>query len=355
MFLKIKSKIETGLKDYTLHAKQLYSLHKISDVLFNHIKDFITRDGKRIRPILFVVGYRGFCDKNPKGLYRSAISLELMHDFMLVHDDVIDKSETRRGKPSMHTMLQKYLSKYKNVKFSGQDLSIVIGDIMYAMSLHAFLSINEKYELKEKALQILIDAAMHTGSGEFIELLAGLEDIDKITKNDIYKIYDLKTAYYTFSAPLMMGATLAGAGKKEIAKLHSYGIYLGRAFQIKDDILDMFETEEKIGKSTLTDLKEAKKTPLIWYAYKNSSRQQKDFIKKILSKENADKRDLEKIRAIVKETHSLEYCLKEVSLFIQKAKETISDSGIKLQYKNLLKKYCEQILNLNYLQGTPGH
>jgi len=188
MFLKIKNKIETELKNYALHAEQLYSLHKISGILFSHIKDFITREGKRIRPILFTVGYHGFCDKTPKGLYRSAISLELMHDFMLIHDDVIDKSKTRRGKPSMHTMLQKYLSNYKNAKISGEDLSIVIGDILYAMSLHAFLAIDEKYELKEKALKILIDAAMHTGSGEFIELVAGLKDIDKITQNDIYKI-----------------------------------------------------------------------------------------------------------------------------------------------------------------------
>ncbi|MFA6281036.1 MAG: polyprenyl synthetase family protein [Candidatus Omnitrophota bacterium] len=349
MFLKIKNKIETELKSYALHAEQLYSLHKISGILFSHIKDFITREGKRVRPILFVVGYQGFCDKIPKGLHRSAISLELMHDFMLIHDDVIDKSRTRRGKPSMHTMLQKYLSNYKKAKFSGEDLSIVIGDILYAMSLHAFLAIDEKPEAKEKALKILINAAMHTGSGEFIELLAGLKDIGKITQDDIYKIYDLKTAYYTFAAPLMMGASLAGAGEKEITKLYNYGIFLGRAFQIKDDILDMFGTEEKIGKSTLTDLKEAKKTLLIWHAYKKSSRAQKNFIRKILGKENANKRDLEKIRAITESTGALEYCKNEVLLFIEKAKETISNSTIKPRYKNLLKEYCEQILNLDYM------
>ncbi len=349
MFLKIKNKIEAELINYARQSEQLYSLHKVSGILFKHIKNFILREGKRIRPILFIAGYRGFCNRTPQGFYRSAISLELLHDFMLIHDDVIDKSKTRRGKPSMHTMLASYLSKSKGAKFSGEDLSIVIGDIIYAMSLQAFLSINEKYEAKEKALRILTDAAMRTGSGEFIELLAGLKSIGRINKNDIYKIYDLKTAYYTFSAPLIMGATLAGAGKKEIKKLYDYGIHLGRAFQIKDDILDMFGDEKETGKSTLTDLKEAKKTLLIWYAYKKASRKQKIFIKKIMSRENPNKPDLEKIRVITEETGALDYCKNEISASIKKAKKTISSSTIKPQYKEMLRSYSEEILELGWL------
>lgn len=344
--MKIKNKVEKELKNYIHDIEKLYSLHKISPLLFKHIKDFILRSGKRIRPVLFIVGFRGFSNKILPGLYKSAISCELLHDFMLIHDDVIDKSETRRGKPSMHVMFNKYLDNKKRAKFNGEDLSIVAGDVMFALSLHTFLSVKQDYKEKERALKILLDAAMYTGSGEFIELLSGIKSVGEINKKDIYKIYDLKTAYYTFSAPLMIGAILAKAEKKEIDKLFKYGIYLGRAFQIKDDILDMFAEEDQIGKSTLTDLKEAKKTIPIWYAYKKSNSKNRRFIEKILSKEKANKNDLVKIREIAVNTGALDCSKTEISFFLDKAKEIISSSKMKLEYKNLLKGYCEQILSL---------
>ena len=253
-----------SLKLHRLSGKldELYSLSRISPLLFKTIKDYILRKGKRVRPTLFIIGYLGF-KKNPApGLYASALSLELLHDFLLAHDDIIDKSDVRRGKPSMHRVLSDYLRKYKNIKFGGEDLTIAAADIMYAMAIHTFLFIKENRQRKEKALRKLIEAAIDTGSGEFAELLYGIKDIKNLNKQDIYRIYDLKTAYYTFSCPLSAGAILAGAKKQQTDLLYNYGIYLGRAFQIKDDILGIFGNENKIGKSTLTDLREGKKTLL---------------------------------------------------------------------------------------------
>jgi len=346
MFLKIKNKIERELNHYILSIDKLYSLSKISPVLFKNIKDFISRKGKRIRPILFIVGYLGFAKKTAPGLYRSAISLELLHDFLLVHDDIIDKSATRRGKPSMHEMLNKYLARYKNIKFSGQDLSIVIGDVLYALSLHAFLTIKERPDRKEAALKRFIDAAMYTGGGEFIELLSGLKSIDKITKPDIYKIYDYKTANYTFASPLVIGAILAGAEQTQIDRLFKYGIYLGRAFQIKDDILGMFSDERKIGKSTLTDLQESKKTILVWYAYQNCNKKNQLSIKSILSKKNVDKSDLLEMRKLAVASGALGYAKGEISSFIKRAQKLSVSSKMHPQYKHMLFGYTSEILKL---------
>ncbi|MBU1122538.1 MAG: polyprenyl synthetase family protein, partial [Candidatus Omnitrophica bacterium] len=253
MFLKLKNLIDKELVRFIDKADKTYSLSHISPLLFNTIKDFVLRDGKRLRPILFVIGYQGFANKPATNLYKSAISIELLHAFLLVHDDIIDKSATRRGKPSMHKMLDTYLQKYKHRKFSGQDLAIVAADIIYAMSIEAFLTIKEDAAQKEAALKKLIEATIYTGSGEFIELLLSLKKLNNISKSDIYKVYDYKTAYYTFASPLAIGAILAGAGKNQITKLINYGIYLGRAFQINDDILGMFSAESKTGKSSFTD------------------------------------------------------------------------------------------------------
>ncbi|MDP2044470.1 MAG: polyprenyl synthetase family protein, partial [Candidatus Omnitrophota bacterium] len=157
MFLKIKSKIEKELRAYANSLDKTYRLSSLSPLLLKSIKEFILRDGKRVRPVLFCIGYLGYAKKvTTPGLYRSALALELLHDFMLVHDDIIDKSSTRRGKPSMHALLNQHLKKYKNIKFSGADLTIVIGDVIYALALDAFCAVKENPVRKERALRKLI-------------------------------------------------------------------------------------------------------------------------------------------------------------------------------------------------------
>jgi len=343
MFSEIKNRIDKELTNYIHNIDKLYSLSQISPVLFKNIKEFLCREGKRIRPALFVMGYLGFAKRKAPGLFRSAISIELLHDFMLVHDDIIDKADTRRGKPSMHAMLDKYLFGKKNLKFNCQDLGIVAGDVIYAMALDAFLSIKEDMKRKEMALKKLIKAALYTGSGEFIELLNGIKSLDKITRDDIYKIYDLKTANYTFSAPLTIGATLAGAKQKQIDLLFKYGTYIGRAFQIKDDILGMFNEESVTRKSNLTDLKEAKKTILIWYAYNNSDKKNKAIIKKIFAKSNIGMPDLKKMRRIILNSGALDYAKKEISVLSKKAENLSLGSEMNREYLDSINNYTKKL------------
>ncbi len=344
MFLKIKNGIEKELRAYTRSIDQLYTLNKLSPILFKSIKEFILRDGKRVRPILFCIGYLGFSKKKPAGLYRSALSLELLHDFMLVHDDIIDKSSTRRGKPSMHTLLKKYLSGNKKVKFSGEDLAIVAGDVMYAMALDAFLAVKEEPKRKEAALEKLIRAALYTGSGEFIELLLGIKPIEKVTREDIYKIYDYKTANYTFASPLTMGAVLAGAKTSQVKKLYSYGMLLGRAFQIKDDIIGTFGEEKETGKSNITDIKEAKRTLLIWYAFGKASRKDKLAIKRIMEDKFVKESGFIKIREIIVKTGALAYAQNQIKYLSSKALNQISSLKMDKSYKEALNSFSQKIL-----------
>jgi geranylgeranyl diphosphate synthase, type I len=345
MLKKIKIRIEKEIARFSASFEKACSLKDVSAVLVEKINEFISRDGKRVRPTLFVLGYLGYSKKEAAGLYRSALSIELMHDFMLVHDDIIDKSDTRRGKPSMHAMLNSHLKKYGKIKFSGQDLAIVVGDVMYAMGLQAFLSIQENKDRKEKALKTLIEAALKTGAGEFIELLYGVTGIGQLKKEDIYKIYDYKTAFYTFAAPLAIGAELGGASLKEKQKLIRYGISLGRAFQIKDDILGMFNEEREIGKSSLSDLREAKKTILIWHAYNNSGPAERRRMKLILGKETAGRSDLMEMRAIISGARALDFAREEIKQSLEDAQRVLSSIPIKPEIKSLLQEYSRNILN----------
>ena len=345
MIDKIKKDVEKALALYVGKLDATHCLKAVSPVLSASIKGFLARKGKRIRPILFIIGYLGYAGKRKRNLYETAVSFELLHDFMLIHDDIIDRSDLRRGLPSMHKTLDNYLAGRGKAKFSGADLAIVVGDIIYAMAINAFLSIDEDPRRKERALRRFAESVLFTGGGEFVELLCGLKDMENVTKDDIYKIYDLKTANYTFSSPLSIGALLAGAPEAQVHKLFNYGTYLGRAFQIKDDILDMFGDEKKTGKPQLTDLKESKKTLLLWRAYHSSSPRDKKIIRDVLASDDPPKRDLMRIRAIVSSSGALEYAKKEIVYFLRKAERASAALTMDPRHRKLLDSYCDDLLN----------
>ncbi len=345
MFSQIKKKVDQNLIDFANQINKTYPLTYLSPLLSANIKNFILRPGKRIRPILFVVGYKAYTKKAKSGLYRSALSMELLHDFMLIHDDIIDKSATRRGQPSMHVLFDNYLKQKKKVKFNGSDLAIVVGDVVYALAIETFLSIKEKSNLKEKALRNFTKAAAFTGSGEFIELIAGIKDLDGLKKSEIYKIYDYKTAFYTFSCPLSTGAILAGAKENQLNKLNDYGMYLGRAFQIRDDILGLFLNQKKTGKSTLSDLQEAKKTLLIFYTYKKSSAKNKNKIEKIFRKEKVNYNDLRQIQKLALESNALQAAQKDIAKLLTQSQKILDSLSMQEKYKKAISQYFTSLLS----------
>ena len=114
MFKKLKNSLDIELVKFISYINTHYQLYDTSALLFNSMKCFILRKGKRIRPILFLIGYKGFSVKKPKNLYRSALAIELLHNFLLVHDDIVDNSDIRRGQASMHKLLEKKVKIPKN-------------------------------------------------------------------------------------------------------------------------------------------------------------------------------------------------------------------------------------------------
>ncbi|MFH0940376.1 MAG: polyprenyl synthetase family protein [Candidatus Omnitrophota bacterium] len=331
-------KINAALRDFLSDANRRYSLGIISDALLRYSKDFILRKGKRIRPLLFVLSYKGYTKRtsySDRRLFTSAASIELLHDFMLIHDDVIDNSDLRRGKPTLHKIFDRNIRLPDKAKV-GASLAIVAGDILFALAIESILSIDEGMEKKEKALRNLVQAAAYTGAGEFIDVVFGHKTIDQLSEHDIFLTYTLKTAKYTFECPLLMGAILAGAPSQELKKLSQLGLAAGQAFQIYDDFLDLFASERTIGKPVLTDLAESKKTLLVFKAYKNSGRNEKKRFREIFEKNAKTLSDLDDLRRIIVKSGSYDYCLEKMSSLQEKATRLCGSLKIKKAYKKAL-------------------
>jgi len=345
MLTKLKKDIDKSLKAYLDDSADKLSLKSASPLLYKGIKNFVTARGKRIRPTLFLIsymGYKGGKKYSYQGLIKASLSMELLHAFLLVHDDVIDNSDMRRGNPSLHRFFNNTLAEAPGSSL-GPSLSIVAGDVIFALSMDALTSFNEKPANKDQALMLLSNAAATTSLGEFVDVLNNVREIEKVSKKDIFMTYTLKTAKYTFEAPLTMGATLAGASKKEINKLQHLGTMVGQAFQIYDDLLDIFSTPKKTGKPVLSDLSESKKTLLVWKTYRLLNSGDKKTFKKLLEKDRKTRDDLKNMFNLIKKTDSAKYCFEETIFLLDQAGTLCSGLGIMKKHKTALKQFIDDL------------
>ena len=345
MLDKFREQLDRNMPLLISDARKTRGFERVPPVLFAGIEDFATRGGKKIRPLLFLISYLGYTKKNKaagKGLYRSALAVELLHDFLLVHDDVIDKSALRRGKPTLHRV---YNSKLGEAPSSGlgADLAIVAGDIIFALAVEALMAIDERPSRKERALGEFTKAAALTGAGEFIDVVNGRTGIDRISRKDVFTTYDLKTARYTFISPLVMGAILGGSGEAELKKLSDLGLLLGRAFQILDDLLDMFSSRKTLGKPTLSDLGESKKTLLVWETYRRLGPKDRKDLKRFLEKEKKTHADLMKFRKLIKMSGAREYCENMVKDLVTRSHAIIDELKMKDKQRSLLKELLAEL------------
>ncbi len=338
MLDRYAKKIDVALSRFMADINRRYRLQTIARPLFAHAGEFVLRPGKRIRPILFLIAYQGYaarrgCDAGK--LLRSAASLELLHDFMLIHDDVADNADLRRGKPALHKLFDAKIALPDKAKI-GPSLAIIAGDIIYALAIESFLSIDEDPARKEKTLAKLAETAASTGVGQFIDIILGHRSIRQAARKDILQVYRLKTAKYTFECPLVMGATLAGAPPAEIKKLSKLGVDAGIAFQIYDDFLDLFASEEVIGKPVLTDLAESKKTLLVQAAYARLRGAARKQLLGIMEKKNKKQKDLLAFRRLVVSSGAYAACLKEMTRLQKRALSACRTLAIKKEFRPTL-------------------
>ena len=258
--------------------------------------------------------------KNINEAVKAAVATEIIHAFLLIHDDIIDNDDLRRGNSTMHISLAK-----KYGKGYGSSLAIIAGDIGFCLALEALQNTSFDEKRKMRVLEVLVPMVKKTCYGEYLDVLAEINDVDE---DYIRKIHQNKTAYYTMAGPMKMGALLAGASKQKLNDLNKIGIKLGLAFQLRDDILGVFGDEKLLGKPVASDLIEGKKTLLIVKA--NSSYINNKIGNKLSIKE------IDKIRDIIVKSGSLEYSQELIESLLEAAKKDINKITLRKKEKELL-------------------
>ncbi len=261
--------------------------------------------GKRLRPALLLLA-AGYCGYRGRSAIRIGAVMEMIHSATLMHDDVIDGANTRRGRPST------------NARW-GNQLSVLAGDWLYMQSFEVALE-----ERNFRILEILIELTQGMVEGELLQIAClGRQDLSEAEATDLsYR----KTACL-FSGCARLGAVLGGADAATEAALAEYGRYAGLAFQLVDDVLDFTAREEQLGKPVLSDLKEGKVTLPLIYALAGDGARGREVVATVLAEKGFWSVKPEQITALMLETGALDRARAMAQEYGLKAKECLRAGG----------------------------
>lgn len=294
--------------------------------LYEPIWYMMSIGGKRIRPKMCLLTYSLFSNEFGQDILYPAISLEMFHEFTLVHDDIMDRSDTRRG----------HLTVYR--KWS-QNAAILSGDVMsiaaYELLCHA------PSEHLSRALAIFSKMATQVCEGQQYDM--DYEDMPFIVMDDYMKMIGLKTAVLIACAA-KMGALLAGASDRECDALYEFGYQLGLAFQITDDYLDTFGNEKTFGKKIGGDISNNKKTWLLVETFRRADAERKKELEQILSL-GEDSRDekVSRMQALYKVLGVDKAAVEAAEECYSKAMNALEGLSLSQDKYNLLEEFARQL------------
>lgn len=246
---------------------RIVAIHPFVETIAGHLRTFMI-GGKRIRPLLLLLGYEAAGGDDRADVMGPALALELLHTSALVHDDVIDRAATRRGRPTVHHAVADEHAAARWLGPSlpyGEAVAILIGDIAFAQADEVFLDAQVPDGALVDGFRRFTTLREEVMVGQYLDLRTATSGA---TDRDLaLTVATLKSGRYSVSRPLEIGAALAGAPSSLLDGLRAVGDPLGRAFQVRDDLLGVFGDEQDTGKSASSDLIEGKRTLLIAEAF----------------------------------------------------------------------------------------
>jgi geranylgeranyl diphosphate synthase type I len=347
--------IEQGLAAFFQQNAERYAYGELFEPIYLDLSEFVSRRGKRIRPLLFLLAYRIFGGQRPlsdPSLLRSAISLELLHAFILIHDDIIDRSERRRGLPTFHKRVEEKMGKLPARERIGQNVAMVVGDMLFALAVDTLQSTDFPEKARSDAQRRFLRYVSDTGCGEVYDILLGSRDIARVTEEDITQMYHLKTTRYTFEAPFVLGGILAEASADVLEELSAIIEPVGLAFQMQNDLVEYshFDLEDR---ALQTDLLEGKKTFLFRMAYDRLSELDRSFLQLCLTTTTLSDSSILKIKELIDKSRAVDALRERIRQLFGRAEESLKVSSLTPAQQEGVREAIDMIRQQTSSGGAP--
>ncbi len=317
-------------------------LSDINKKTLDILQEFSLRQGKRMRGSLAAYCYEYACGgKSDKDTaIKLAVALELIQNYLLIIDDVMDRSLIRRDKPTVHVIYESAYSVLQDKHHISQMLAINAGNLVQHIANLVILSCQVEPNTLTSVLNFMHKNISYTGMGQIDDLTQLLGS--KTTEEELINKYKLKSSYYTFINPIQLGLIMAGEENENVlGEVRAIGELAGIAFQLKDDYLGVFGEDKITGKSNVDDLKEGKYTLVVHHAYAHSNNKEKEQLSRHLGDNNLSNESAMIVKNIFKKYESDKYIEQKSSeyanLALQElAKTTYWDTDSKQSLKNLI-------------------
>lgn len=299
------------LVDDTLEVFLRASIEELPDgeehALIGEVARVVRAGGKRLRPSFCYWGYRAAGGSDLEPIIRVCASLELLHTFAIVHDDVMDASPLRRGEATVHRrMAADHLHGHTPevaARF-GDSAAVLVGDLAFVLADELFYDSGFSGEALARGGAWYTAMRREVIRGQYLDLLAAHRG--GASSAEARRIASLKSGGYTVDKPLLIGAALAGADDALLARLSAYGRPLGEAFQLRDDVLGTFGEPGVTGKAADGDLLEGKQTVLVAIARERAAAEERRFLDASLGRRDLKPVDLERLRRLLTDTGALD-------------------------------------------------
>ena len=296
---EIRKPVEKEFNDFLNLFRKVFNSDDVT--LGNVLLHIGNRGGKHMRPLLLILIAKAYGDVNEK-TKRAAVGVELLHTASLVHDDVVDESDKRRGQPSVNSLFN-------------NKISVLVGDYLLSSSISSFVDA-ENWQI----LRLMTEVCATLSSGEILQI----ENISntEVSEETYYEIIYRKTASL-FEACAGIGALSVNASEDDIRKAKELGKAIGMTFQIRDDIFDYYDSDA-IGKPTGNDMLEGKLTLPVIYAINNSNDEEMTVLVDKVKRGDANKEEIGRLVAFAKENGGIDYAYSKMEEFSAQAKSIVN-------------------------------
>jgi len=291
----------------------------------------LVNGGKRLRPFI-LSKIANFYGMDFESSFPASASVELIHNFSLIHDDIMDKDKIRHGKPTVHEAY-------------GLDFAILSGDLLFALAFKSLQMLKGKVKKDRilKSYNELSSATVKLAIGQGLDIHLSRNKI--FDQNKTIKMIQYKTSAL-FEASCVIGALISNAKMKEVEKIRKFARYSGIAFQIKDDILGTFGDEKITGKPVGNDLREGKKTLIVIHAFNHGNSLLKNKLEKVLGNPLASNDDIKSLIDDLKNIGSYDYAMEKSKYYLNLAKRHLED--LRKDLADFLYSFGEFLVERNY-------
>ncbi len=313
----------------------------------DHLEEFALRGGKRFRALMVLAGFHLATGRDPAPALGAAAAMEHFQSWMLIHDDIIDHSEERRGGPALHRALERLHREAGSLgepEWLGVGLGITLGDLEEPFTVRGLLDCPVPLARRLKAIEEYEAMTRQTAFGQLLDILNGARPVHEVRESDVMLVHRLKSAVYTVSSPLKIGATLGGGPPGLLEALGRFGDDVGVAFQLRDDVLGTGFDASASGKSA-NDLIEGKRTLLVVQAWKSTDAAGRTVLSKALGNPEASADDIESARGVIRRSGSLSYTERKIRALAERAYRRVrSDRRFSTSGKALLSEIGERLV-----------